>query len=79
MMAIAELLKSTIRRVVHEDIKCYVLGRSLFKSDKTWKNTIVRPKYLPNKLKYPEESSILRIFSNEKNFNQDKKVSRRNE
>lgn len=84
MRAIANQLlvsESTIRRVVHEDIryKSYVMRRGQFMSDKNRENRVIRSKRLLNKLKHPEEPNMLWFFSDEKNFDQDQKVNRRND
>ena len=42
-------------------------------------NRLMRAKRLLNKLKHPEEQEILWFFSDEKNFDQDQKVNRRND
>lgn len=76
-----EVDESTIRRVVHEDLryKSYVMRRGQFMSDRTKVNRLTRAKRLLNKLKHPEEPGLIWFFSDEKNFVQDQKVNRRND
>jgi DDE superfamily endonuclease len=73
--------ESTVRRVVHDDIKykSYVMRRGHFMSAKNRENRLIRSKRLLNNLKHPEEPNILWFFSDEKNFDQDQKVNRKND
>ena len=73
--------EATIRRTCHEDLryKSYVMKRGQFISETTKENRLVRSKRLVSKLKHPAEQDILWFFSDEKNFDQDQKVNRRND
>ena len=73
--------ESTIRRAVHDDLryKSYVMRRDQFLFAKNRENRVIRSKRLLNKLKHPEEPNMLWFFSNEKNFDLDQKVNRRND
>ena len=75
-----EVDESTIRRVVHEDLryKSYVIRRGQFMSDRTKVNRLTRLKRFLNKLKHPEDPGMIWFFSEEKNFVQDQKVNRKN-
>lgn len=48
-------------------------------SETTKENRLIRSKRLLNKLKHPVEQGMLWFFSDEKNFDQDQKVNRRND
>ena len=73
--------ESTNRRTVHEDIryKSYVMRRGQFLSAKNRENRVIRSKRLLNKLTHPEEPNMLWFFSDEKNFDLNQKVNRRND
>ena len=70
-----------IRRVVHEDLryKSYVMRRGQFMSAQTRNQRLIRGKRLLSKLKHPEVPNMLWFFSDEKNFDQDQKINRRND
>lgn len=70
-----------VRRVVHEDLryKSYVMRRGQFMSAQTREQRTIRGKRLLNKLKHPEAPNMLWFFSDEKNFDQDQKINRRND
>ncbi|XP_046868909.1 uncharacterized protein LOC124461437 [Drosophila willistoni] len=70
-----------IRRVVHEDLryKSYVMRRGQFMSDKTREQRVIRSNRLLNEIKHPEAAEMLWFFSDEKNFDQDQKINRRND
>lgn len=76
-----QVSEGTIRTVVHEDIRyqSYVRRKGQFMSAKTQEQRLLRAKRLLNKLKHPEEPGLLWFFSDEKNFDQDQKVNRRND
>ena len=73
--------EGTIRNVVHKDIryKSYVLRKGHFMSEKVKENRLIRSKRLLNKIKNPAEKDVIWFFSDEKNFDQDQKVNRRND
>jgi len=74
-----QVSECTIRRIIHEDIryKCYTMRQ--FMSAQTREQRFIRAQRLLNKLKHPEISNMLWFFSDEKNFDQDKKINRRND
>lgn len=67
--------ESTIRLVVHEDIKYtpWVTRRREFMPNKTRQNCMIRLKYSPKQFKHPKKSNILWFFHEEKKFVQRKK------
>ncbi|EFN87647.1 hypothetical protein EAI_01466, partial [Harpegnathos saltator] len=84
MRAIARDLnvsESLICRVVHEDLRysSYVMRREQFMSAQTREQRLIRGKRLLNKFKHPEVPNMLWFFSDEKNFDQDQKINRRND
>ena len=76
-----DVAERTVRRVISESLryKSYVMRRGQFMSDLTKENRVLRGKRLLNKLKRPEEPGMLWFFSDEKNFDQDQKVNRKND
>jgi inhibitor of nuclear factor kappa-B kinase subunit alpha len=76
-----DVSEGTIRNVVHEDLryKSYVMRRGQFMSQAIQDNRLLRSRMLLNKLKHPESPGELWFFSDEKNFDQDQKVNRRND
>ncbi|XP_052832121.1 uncharacterized protein LOC128247010 [Octopus bimaculoides] len=73
--------EGTIRNVVHKDIryKSYAMRKGHFISETVKENHLIRSKRHPNKLKNPAEKDVISFFSDEKNFDQDQKVNRRND
>lgn len=83
MRSIARELKmsdSTVRTIVNEDIryKSYVIRRGQFLSDQLKERRLEKAKKLLSKLKNPKEKNPLIFFSDEKNFQQDQIVNRKN-
>jgi len=76
-----QVSECTIRRIIHEDIryKSYAMRRGQFMSAQTREQRFIRAQRLLNKLKHPEISDMLWFFSDEKNFDQDQKINRRND
>lgn len=84
MRAIAKSLsvsESTVRRIVHKDIvyKSYKLRKGQLLNAKAKENRVIKGRRLLNLLKHPSEPNILWIFSDEKNFSQDRKVNTQND
>ena len=71
----------TIYRVIYEDLryKSYVLKRGQFMDPAMQERRLTKAKKLLNKVKHPEKDNLLKFFSDEKNFEQDQKVNRRND
>lgn len=72
---------ATIHRTVHEDLRygSYALKTGHFMNDATKQKRLEKAKKLLIRLKHPEEAKMLKFFSDEKNFDQDQKVNRRND
>ena len=73
--------EGTIRNVVHENMgyKSYALKKGQFLSQKMKENRLLKSKLLLNKFKDPATQDLVWFFSDEKNFDQDQKVNRRND
>lgn len=73
--------EGTIRNVVHENMgyKSYALKKGQFLSKEMKENRLIKSKMLLNKLKHPAKQDLIWFFSDEKNFDQDQKVNRRND
>lgn len=71
----------TIHRTIHEDLRyrSYVLKRGQFMDKAMQERRLTKAKKLLNEVKHPEKTNLLRFFSDEKNFDQDQKVNRRND
>ena len=71
----------TIHRVIHEDLRynSYVLKRGHFIDLAMQEKRLDKAKKLLNKVKHPEKDNLLKFFSDEKNFDQDQKINRRND
>lgn len=71
----------TVWRCIHEDLRysSYVMRRGQFMTEQTKKNRYEKCQKLLRKIKHPEEPQLLWFFSDEKNFDQDQKVNRRND
>ena len=71
----------TVWRCIHEDLRysSYVMRRGQFMTQQTKENRYEKSKKLLCEIKHPEEPKMLWFFSDEKNFDQDQKVNRRND
>ncbi|XP_014484223.1 PREDICTED: uncharacterized protein LOC106749367 [Dinoponera quadriceps] len=76
-----QVSECTIRRIIHEDLQynSYAMHRGQFMSAQTREQRFIGAQQLLNKLKHPEISDMLWSFSDEKNFDQDQKINRRND
>lgn len=75
-----EMSNATIRKIVHEDLRyhSYVLRRGHFMMQQTKERRLEKAKKLLSKLKNSKEKNPLIFFSDEKNFQQDQVVNKRN-
>ncbi|QQP52144.1 Transposable element tcb2 transposase [Caligus rogercresseyi] len=69
-----------VRKIVKQDIryKSYSLRRGQFMSAATKERRAERAAALLNKFKHPPDKDMLIFYSDEKNFNQDQKVNKKN-